>query len=329
MIRPVYVDAMAMISCCGALDDNWLVAGTHTSGADYARAVEPDVKGLLSPGELRRMSRILKRALATSLSVASSDHMPQAIITATGLGCMENSEKFLNEIDRYGEQMLKPTLFMQSTHNTIGSQIAITLGARCYNTTYSHKEISWESALADAWLQISSGVINSALVGAHDETTPVTAGATRRSSPEKGFISEGSVSAILSSEPCKSADNCLSLDSVNTLYRPVAATLLHLVKEADCDAVMLGITGYHENDRHYQPIIDSLGDKPVLIWKPILGWHHATSAQAFYIASQMLRLNQFPRQYFITAAVASIRSILIVNHSDGVEWGFTRLSVKP
>lgn len=48
-----------------------------------------------------------------------------AIITGTGLGCIEDSEKFLKSILDNKEEFLTPTSFIQSTHNTVGAQIAL------------------------------------------------------------------------------------------------------------------------------------------------------------------------------------------------------------
>ena len=87
---------------------------------------------------------------------------------------MENSEKFLSAMLESGETMMSPTDFMQSTHNTPGSLISIHLGDHGYNSTYSHGESSLASALTDAFLQLKSGHIRTALVGSHDEITPNT-----------------------------------------------------------------------------------------------------------------------------------------------------------
>lgn len=86
-------------------------------------------KGLIVPAEARRMSKILKRTVCTAITALNESDIkqPDAIITGTGMGCMENSEKFLIDLSRFGEQCLKPTLFMQSTHNTISSLTAIIL----------------------------------------------------------------------------------------------------------------------------------------------------------------------------------------------------------
>lgn len=87
---------------------------------------------------------------------------------------MENTENFLSAMCRDGEKMLPPTYFMMSTHNTISSAVAILLRCHGYNCTYSQKDISFESALLDAFIQLQAGRMGNALVGSHDETTPDT-----------------------------------------------------------------------------------------------------------------------------------------------------------
>jgi hypothetical protein len=69
---------------------------------------------------------------------------------------------------RQGEAFLKPTLFMQSTHNTMSSLIAIQTHNHGYNNTHSQLSDSLPHALLDAWLQMQSGRVRSALVGIHD-----------------------------------------------------------------------------------------------------------------------------------------------------------------
>ena len=126
--------------------------------------------------QARRMGLILKRAIAVSLTALKEAGVecPDAIFTGTGLGCMENTENFLSAMCRDGEEMLPPTYFMMSTHNTISSAVAILLRCHGHNCTYSQKDISFESALLDAFLQLHTVGVSNALVGAHDETTPTT-----------------------------------------------------------------------------------------------------------------------------------------------------------
>lgn len=146
----------------------------------YIRAVvklgaeDPDFREVISPMEARRMGRLLKRAVwcASKALQQAGIAMPDAVITATDYGCMENSEAFLQGVLNPEEGAMSPTKFMQSTHNTIGSLIAIRLGCHGYNATYSHTGCSLRSALEDAMMQLQLGDIDTALVGWYDERTP-------------------------------------------------------------------------------------------------------------------------------------------------------------
>ena len=131
------------------------------------------VKDFITPMEARRMGKLLKAATLTSLTVLKEAcvEIPDAIITATSYGMMENSEKFLEEMIENRESLLKPTLFMQSTHNTIGSSVAIRLCCHGYNITYCQGERSLEWGMKDAVRLIQSGRAETVLVGCHDEST--------------------------------------------------------------------------------------------------------------------------------------------------------------
>jgi 3-oxoacyl-(acyl-carrier-protein) synthase len=132
-----------------------------------------DLRNYVKPLEIRRMGKIIKSSLLSSLQVLEQAGIecPDAIVTATSLGCLENSERLLVQLHEEGEVMLKPTYFMQSTHNTISSNIAIHTKCHGYNITYTHGNQSLEWALRDAKMLLRSGKVRSVLVGLHDETT--------------------------------------------------------------------------------------------------------------------------------------------------------------
>lgn len=140
---------------------------------------DPDFKQYMTVGEARRLGPMLKRTLAVSLQTlrdaGSTDadgkcqpFVPDAIITGTAWGNAESSEVFLRDMLTGGEQLLKPTPFMQSTHNTIGSLIAISTHNHGYNNTHSQGKDSLRMAMLDAEMLIELGLIDSALVGLHD-----------------------------------------------------------------------------------------------------------------------------------------------------------------
>ncbi len=186
-------------------------AARYIEGADF------EWKHLLNPMKARRMGTLMRRTLVCSLEALqqASDIVPDAVITATGLGCMENSEKFLAAMLDSGETMMSPTDFMQSTHNTPGSLISIHLGDHGYNSTYSQGECSLASALMDAFLQLKNGRIRTALVGAHDEITPATADYP---------VPDGSLALVLEAVPAST-------------QAPAAEPFLKMAEIADIEAI--------------------------------------------------------------------------------------------
>ena len=133
-----------------------------------------DIRKYVKPLEARRMGKIMKSSLLSSLKALQQAgiEVPDSIITGTAYGCLENSERLMEQIKEEGEGMLKPTFFMQSTHNTIGSNIAIKTHCHGYNVTYTQESHSLEWAIRDAELLLRSGKVKNVLVGCHDESTP-------------------------------------------------------------------------------------------------------------------------------------------------------------
>lgn len=141
-----------------------------------------DFRKWISPMEARRMGKLLKAATITSLDALQKAGIqtPDAIVTATTYGMLETTEQFLTDMVNNHEMLLKPTQFMQSTHNTIGSSIAIRTKCHGYNITYSHGVKSFDFALRDAKRLIQTGQARTVLVGAHDEIPPDMSGYFRR-----------------------------------------------------------------------------------------------------------------------------------------------------
>ena len=134
-----------------------------------------NIRKYVKPLEARRLGKIMKGSLLASLEALAQAGIekPDAIITGTTYGCLENSERLLEQLKEEGEVMLKPTYFMQSTHNTIGSNIAIKIHCHGYNATYTQGMQSLKWAMRDAELLLQSGKVKTVLVGCHDESTPL------------------------------------------------------------------------------------------------------------------------------------------------------------
>ncbi|MCM1066629.1 MAG: beta-ketoacyl synthase chain length factor [Muribaculaceae bacterium] len=321
-----YILSASQVSCQKPLCDEWMLAPERYE-ASFARALEPDTREYIVPSEARRMSRILKRAVCTSISAlnASGIQQPDAIITGTAMGCAENSEKFLIDLSRYGEQCLKPTLFMQSTHNTISSLIAIILKCHGYNNTYSQNSLSFESALFDAWLQLRLGRISSALVGAHDELTPFMALVAQQLYPQVPLFSEASVSAILSAENTGGKAFAEVVD-VKLLHRPSANLVAESCDAGPDTAVLIGNAAAQALDAVSAEVISALPCEPRAILKyDFFGAGFSASALGFYAAATMLRQGYAPAHACVSGTeVRDLTEIVCLNRA-GSSWSIVKL----
>lgn len=131
--------------------------------------ISPNYKEYIDAGLLRRMSKILRMSVAAAKDCLKQAgiEQPGAIITGTGLGCLQDTEKFLNT-SLSVEGLLPPTSFIQSTHNTIAGQISLSIGNHGYNMTHTQNTLSFEHALIDTSLMLGEGKDN-ILTGAADE----------------------------------------------------------------------------------------------------------------------------------------------------------------
>lgn len=329
---PIYIQDATQISVQEPLCEKWMDVPVYYDLL-YARSIDPDFREYVSPLDGRRMGKILKRALATTLRIVRNTGItaPDAIISGTGLGCIENTEIFLTAMCEEGEGLLKPTSFMQSTHNTISSLLSINLKCNGYNATYSHKGISFDSALYDAWLQIRLGKIGNALVGCHDEMTPSYFKLLQRigyvGMPGQDVAGEASVAVMVNT---RSKENLCELGGIAMLYRPsldkLESALDQLIREAgivkkDIDAVFTGVNGNSVNDKFYETVIPKMCPGiPTIRYKHIFGECYSSSGFSLYAAAHCLKngfIPKFMRYGDLALKGSSPNNILLFNQFDG------------
>ncbi|MDR1676558.1 MAG: beta-ketoacyl synthase chain length factor [Tannerella sp.] len=345
----VYIQSVSQISAQLPLSDAWFEAPVYHE-ADRVATLDPDFTASLSPVQSRRMCRLLKRVIVTSRTALKSAgvEMPDAIISGTGLGCIDNTEKFLHAILKNGEQYLQPTYFMQSTHNIISSLIAIDLKCHGYNNTYVHRGVSFEHALLDALLQFRQRRIRTALTGGYDEITDYFylflgrlgewnfTYAPAVSPKQRCFAGEAAVSMLLSDE-CSERTLC-EINGVELLFRPSAADMCRvldtLLTQAGCsltdvDAVMTGVNNHPQNDPVYEAAAAGLfAGRPQAQYKHLFGHSFTSSALGIYAAAVCLRNGRIPA-HLMTAreeALDPVRRILFYNHYNNTSHSLTLLS---
>lgn len=335
----IYINGAEQISIQKPLSLEWM-DNPILYDVKYTRSIDPDFKAFLTPLEARRMGKILKRAIVTSISLLNKVRVckPEAIITGTGLGCIENTEFFLDSLCNNGETLLKPTYFMQSTHNTISSLLAIYTKAHGYNVTYAHKGISYDSALFDAYLQLKLGKISNALVGGHDEMTPSYFKLLEKinyvGGNMDGVCGEAAVSTFLSFQK---ENSLCELIGIRIIYKPTPAKLRVALEQlliecklsfANIDAIMTGVNGNPLNDNVYIDYINALPPQlPLLKYKHIFGECYTSSGLGIYAAAHCLHKNTFPEHmvYRNTISEEKEKVILVLNHSDGKSFSLTLL----
>ncbi|MDR0206944.1 MAG: beta-ketoacyl synthase chain length factor [Bacteroidales bacterium] len=350
MSQPVYINSIKQISAQPPLTEDWFDNPVFYT-EQYVRSVEPDYKQFFTPNEARRYGKILKRALLVSRQVMAESGVtqPDAIVTGTGLGCIESTEIFLDKLVREGEEFLNPTHFMQSTHNTIGSLIAIDTQCKSYNNTYSHKGISFECALQDAFLQLQGREevrrFSTVLVGAHDEMLPayftllVKAGYVGKSN--QTFAGETAVAMMLSEN--KTENTWCKIEAVEKLYGDVRKKMEDVRCETsqvsnlksqilNPDYIMIGTNGVKENDDvYYENCAKWFPNIPLLQYKNIFGESYSASALGVYAAATCLKRGEIPKHLRITnhklrTADKSINRILCYNHFENKNHTFILLS---
>ena len=273
----VYLLSAAQISAQEPLCETWKDNPVALS-EPLTRSREADYKQFIPPLEARRMGRILKRAIATA-NTAMNDAglgIPEAIITGTGLGCIENTEIFLDALCREGEDQMMPTRFMSSTHNTMSSIVAINLHANGYNATYAHNTVSFQSALMDALLQLRRGAVSNTMVCAHDEMTPGYHALLCKGGYLAGKkAAECAVSMMLATDNNNAKAIC-EVAGMRMLYRPTESEQQQALDELLAEA---SVTDYQITDGYPElfgvnyttPALDLyaaahlMGDKPMVV----------------------------------------------------------------
>lgn len=163
--------------------------------------IQPNYKEFIDPMQLRRMSPIIRMSICCSLDcIRNADvNEPDAIIVGTGLGCLNDTEVFLKALVSSGENLISPTPFIQSTHNTIAGQLSLILKNHHYNMTHTQNTLSFEHALQDGLLCLEEGMEH-VLVGAADEHIAFLDGISNKIIDKEICLASGASFFVISSK---------------------------------------------------------------------------------------------------------------------------------
>jgi len=318
----IYITHCCSVNSCFLHDNTGFNIAEPQEGIRL-KCHEPDYKLFFTDSIIRRrMSRAVKMGTATALQCLNdSGKTPDAIITATGLGCLSDTEKFLSTIHENKEELLNPTPFIQSTFNTIGAQIAMTLNNTSYNNTYVHRGFSFESALLDAWMLLQDNEAKNVLVGSYEELTDASFNIFSRLGwyRKGGKAGEGSQFFLLSTEEKSS---CL-LKDISFSFRPSESDLQEkLYKLLDhnklnpdeIDCLISGESGNTEEQSFYDSVEKHFPNSTVVTYKHRSGDYPTVSSFALWLSANILYTNEIPSYLMKTNRRKNIKNLLIYNN---------------
>lgn len=352
----VYIKGIGIISPQKTFNNHDFLTNIIEHNSTYLSSIEPVYKEYLDPIMARRMGRIIKMGIAAS-NICMQDakvEMPDAIITGTGLGCLEDTEKFLWSILENEEQFLTPTSFILSTHNTVGAQIALQLKCMNYNFTYVHKGFSFESAVLDGMMTIAEGNGNNVLIGGHDEMTDkyyrvcdrvgywkkdkdIPTSSIKDSKTDGSIAGEGAAFFMFSNE--SHPENYAILKGIAQIYKPtgsaeIASRIQAFLKENNLDAndidlVVYGINGDNRFDHQYYEVRDALfANKTAVYFKHLCGEYQTSGSFALWMASMILKTQTVPDKILIGENKNTrIKHVLILNGFMNTDYAIYLLSV--
>ncbi|CAI8921010.1 beta-ketoacyl synthase N-terminal-like domain-containing protein [Chryseobacterium sp. IT-36CA2] len=339
----VYINSAACISVQDTLNENILQNLTPENSSNIIKAIEPNYKEFIPPAMIRRMSKTVKMSSVAShyaLKEAGIEK-PDAIIAGTGMGCSQDSEKFLKNVIDNHEEFLTPTFFIQSTHNTVAGQIALGLQCHAYNFTYVNTSSSLEFSLLDAQLQINDGEAENVLVGSTDEQTARTMElyclnntikkeadlpADYLNSTTNGVIwGEGASFFVVGKNKTENSyakikniqiSNTIELNEIQDFIQNFLTQ--NNLSTRDIDVVILGFSGDAQSDMYYTKAMDLFPDSSQLYYKHLSGEFNTASGFSTFIACHILKEQQIPEIMMINSEKKeSVKNVLLYNHLGG------------
>ena len=341
MKNSVYINSISCISAQNTLAENPEFLAIENE--QFLSAKEPIYKDFISPSLIRRMSKVVKMSsVAANLALKEAGITnPDAIIVGTGMGCTEDSEKFLRNVIENNEEFLTPTHFIQSTHNTVAGQIALAIQCHAYNFTYVNTASSLEFSLLDAKLQLENNEAKNILVGATDEMAKRTMElyqlnqtikkkedlpANYQNSTSKGVVwGEGAAFFVVRSANTEySYPELIDIEIINHLKINeindfISSFLIkNNISENDVDVLILGNSGDSESDIFYHQAKENFGNSAQLYFKHLSGEFNTASGFSFFIANQILKKQEIPEVTKLNSVKKeNIVYVLIYNNLQG------------
>lgn len=336
----LYIKGTGIISGAGNNKADGFPGTAHTEAVTKLLAVEPDYTGEIPPMQLRRMGKAVRIGLtAAKICLKQSGvEKPDAISVGSAMGCLEDTDNFLQKMVAQDEQMLTPTSFIQSTHNTVAGSIALFTGCNGHNLTYVQRGHSFEHALINAQLYLEDYPGEKIMVGGIDELTDTSHAVLQSAkiySPnavvpahivngttQGSFAGEGAAFFMASDSPLPGANlhirdiSVFITKDIVTALRKADEFLAHNnIQVGEIDLVMLGISGDERTSLFYKRLQQAtFKNNSQAAFKHLCGEYGTASAFALGLLMRAATEGQLPGSTVINHAPAQLKNILIINN---------------
>lgn len=269
------------------------------SGIISSKAYRSKVAGLdqfIQKSKLRRIDNFLQMALMASyLAIEDSkvqieDRTRIGVVFGSGYGPLQTSLNFFDDLIDYGDKCASPTQFANSVHNSLVSNVSISLKLQGPTLTLSSLEMTTASVFSTALSWIETGTVDYVLAGVGDEYSAITGyGANLSGAKEVEDIQpfefnectyipgEGFVAFMLGN--LSSEKRYCKIDQVRSGRGNDLAI-------DQFDAVFLAANGEKEAGKHYLPLKGA--GKNFLAYSPLYGGMPV--GQGFDVAAAALSL---------------------------------------
>lgn len=348
-----FINGTTCISHHNTVDETFFFENcSPLSPSSFLHVAAFDHKNHIPSAMSRRASHILKMGITAGMMTLQRAGIkrPDAIVVGTGMGCFEDTDKFLRALVDNEEQLLTPTSFIQSTHNSVAGQIALLTQCQGHNFTYVHQNNSFESALLDALMLLKEQEAQQVLVGGIDELNPPLRELFERAghikaeehlgepiwkSTSRGYSAgEGAAFFSLSNESnsnsiarIRGVRTIQKTDSGEELLKKCGEFLSDLnIKKGEIDIVLSGINGDVEKDKNLQKF-EGLLELPVAYFKQVCGEYFTSSAFALWLGTSIIRKQHVPAcLHSDQLKQGPFRNILIVNQYSDELYSFMCVS---
>ncbi len=298
--------------------------------------------------KIKRISKLAKAVLFSIAEAMENAKISQAnpdqtgLFFGTGLGELNTTQKYLDSYLKKGIDYVSPMHFSSSVHNSPAGHTSIQKQLTGMNLTFSHKDISFETALKSAVVNLKLGKIKYALVCGADENIEILRQSYKILGMSGFKLFEGATCFVLETETGAKEKNKKILGQVNLITGNIPANPFNFPKNIHidipknfinrADVIFTGENGYDKKDKAEQMFYNYITTKtginiPAIKDKAMDYDFNTASATRLYVALAVIKGSLMPDEIHENTCIeGAINKIIIQNISGAGSYSLVSVS---